>query len=278
MSPHQSFRHTTSFPFGLPSPASLISPDTGPNSAYQMQQKPFFFLPSTPKSSQSTASSCANSHRRRYAGNRPRSVVLFPSNTAQPHSPYFPTTPTILTNGHQKMMLSQSAPMVVSNHVPPQQQQSHHPHFHHSSSQQYSKKNMKNCITQQQQYQQQRQRPLSESRGGSPVNCFAGAKFSESPKAQLIPLPPMQWLTDASDSETTTDQNSDSSDSSLSFVMHSKCGSDEFSAVPSIPSSSLSVQCKVTATSSTSTSPQQLCRPGPMRMNPLQLIAAVAAS
>uniref|UniRef100_A0A0M3IB39 Expressed conserved protein n=1 Tax=Ascaris lumbricoides TaxID=6252 RepID=A0A0M3IB39_ASCLU len=226
MSPQQStFRHANSFSFG-PSPTPL-SHSAGENSGHHTpQQGPHFFLPSTPKSCQSTPSLGA-SHRRRYASNRPRSVVLFPPNTSQP-------PPT-----HPKMIISHSAPVMVPSVL----QQSLHTYLSHQSLQ-HSKKNIKSGV-------QHHHRQLADSRGGSPVNCFAGAKFSESPKAQMIPLPPSQWLTDVSSSE----------------------ASPSDSAIPLSPSSELEdVEHR------SSSSAPNLCRAVPMRMNPLQLIAAVAAS
>ncbi|KHN82314.1 hypothetical protein Tcan_04111 [Toxocara canis] len=236
MSPQQStFRHAVSFSYGPSSPASV--PHTaGQNNGYHTpQQGPHFFLPSTPKSCQSTPTLGA-SYRRRYAGNRPRSVVLFPPNTSQPPPPL----------AHPKMNLSQSSPIMA--HIPLQQL----PHLPLSyQSAQHSKKIIRGVMQTQ---QQQHHRPPSESRGGSPVNCFAGAKFSESPKAQLIPLPPTQWLTDAG-------------------CEGSSCGR----ALPLAPSPELDDGAECHQHQSAST-PQRSCRAVPVRMNPLQLIAAVAAS
>ncbi|KAK6726262.1 hypothetical protein RB195_004531 [Necator americanus] len=112
-------------------------------------------------------------------------------------------------------------------------------------------------------------RPISFNSkiGSSP--CYAGSKFSDSPTARAIPLPPTEWIYEAYNSQSDT-----SSMSSGSFV-----GANSDVETSSICSSAPSLS-DVVEVSVLPTTPQKssLRPPSGMRVHPLRLIAAVAAS
>ncbi|VDM67920.1 unnamed protein product [Strongylus vulgaris] len=117
----------------------------------------------------------------------------------------------------------------------------------------------------------QARRPISFNAkiGASP--CYAGSKFSDSPTARAIPLPPTEWIYEAFSSSSQSDT---SSMSSGSFV-----GANSDSETSSICSSTPSWS-DVGEMSALPTTPQKsaLRPPSGMRVHPLRLIAAVAAS
>ncbi|EYC12802.1 hypothetical protein Y032_0045g1097 [Ancylostoma ceylanicum] len=112
-------------------------------------------------------------------------------------------------------------------------------------------------------------RPISFNSkiGASP--CYAGSKFSDSPTARAIPLPPTEWIDEAYSSQSDTSSmssgsfvgtNSDVETSSICSSAPSLSDVGEMSVMPSTPQKSA------------------LRPPSGMRVHPLRLIAAVAAS
>ncbi|WKX88680.1 hypothetical protein Q1695_008368 [Nippostrongylus brasiliensis] len=111
-------------------------------------------------------------------------------------------------------------------------------------------------------------RPISfvSKTGGSP--CYAGSKFSDSPTARSIPLPPTEWIYEAYSAQS---ENSSMSSGSI--------GGQSDMETSSICSSAPSLS-DVGEVSILPTTPQKsaLRPPSGMRVHPLRLIAAVAAS
>ncbi|PAV76084.1 hypothetical protein WR25_12661 [Diploscapter pachys] len=89
----------------------------------------------------------------------------------------------------------------------------------------------------------------------SPPICYAGSGFSDSPSARHIPLPPTQWIEEVTGSSNSSGSDSDTPSSSTSRRISSSAPVPVLSSVPELhhPTAGL-------------------------RVNPLQLIAAVASS
>ncbi|KJH52395.1 hypothetical protein DICVIV_01372 [Dictyocaulus viviparus] len=110
-------------------------------------------------------------------------------------------------------------------------------------------------------------RPISfTSRiGGSP--CYAGSKFSDSPTARVIPLPPTEWIYEAYNGNSENTPMSSSvgcqSDMETSSICSSAPSLNDAGEVPTFP---INLQ------------KSSLRPPSGMRVHPLRLIATVAAS
>ncbi|VDM58124.1 unnamed protein product [Angiostrongylus costaricensis] len=110
-------------------------------------------------------------------------------------------------------------------------------------------------------------RPISFTSRLSGSPCYAGSKFSDSPTARAIPLPPTEWLYDA--------YNTQSDNTSMGSNVGAQVDMETSSTCSSAPS--LNDVGEVTVL------PAELQKSGlrpssGMRVHPLRLIAAVSAS
>lgn len=114
-------------------------------------------------------------------------------------------------------------------------------------------------------------RPISitsKTGGGSP--CYAGSKFSDSPTARSIPLPPTEWIYEAYSSS-----QSESGSMSSGSIGGGQSDMETSSICSSAPSLSDVGEVAVIPTTPKKSA---LRPPSGMRVHPLRLIAAVAAS
>ncbi|MFH4983514.1 hypothetical protein AB6A40_010223 [Gnathostoma spinigerum] len=97
-----------------------------------------------------------------------------------------------------------------------------------------------------------------------PNRCYAGSKFIESPEAQAIPLPPAQWFQENGASSKVKQDELAEADTSMS-------------SFPDSPRSSM-IPCRNALQQSPIPNRRAMQAYRAIRMNPHQLIAAVAAS
>lgn len=110
-------------------------------------------------------------------------------------------------------------------------------------------------------------RPISFTSRLSGSPCYAGSKFSDSPTARAIPLPPSEWLYEAYNTQSDNVSMGNSVGGQVDMETSSTCSSEP----------SLSDVGEVTVLP-TELQKSSLRPPSGIRVHPLRLIATVAAS